>query len=56
MAEDIDYDTDEYHEDWMDSEPTCSICDGLGHGYPGAGFCPLEQRTTEPDFDGWGRR
>jgi len=22
--------------------PTCSICDGLGHGYPGAGPCPLE--------------
>lgn len=24
--------------------PTCSICDGLGHGYPGAGPCPLEDR------------
>ena len=22
--------------------PTCSICDALGHGYPGAGPCPLE--------------
>jgi hypothetical protein len=22
--------------------PTCSICDALGHGYVGAGFCPLE--------------
>lgn len=24
--------------------PTCSICDGLGHGYPGGGPCPLEDR------------
>lgn len=24
--------------------PTCNICDGLGHGYPGAGPCPLEER------------
>lgn len=24
--------------------PTCSICDGLGHGYPGGGPCPLEER------------
>ena len=23
--------------------PTCSICDGLGHGYPGGPPCPLEQ-------------
>lgn len=23
-------------------EPCCSICDGVGHGYPGAGPCPLE--------------
>lgn len=22
--------------------PTCPICDGLGHGYPGAGPCPIE--------------
>lgn len=27
-----------------DEGPTCSICDGLGHGYPGAGPCPLEDR------------
>jgi hypothetical protein len=25
----------------------CSICDGLGHGYPGGAPCPLEDR-------GWG--
>jgi hypothetical protein len=28
-------------EAYMDG-PTCSLCDGLGHGYPGAGPCPLE--------------
>lgn len=22
----------------------CSICDGLGHGYPGGAPCPLEDR------------
>lgn len=22
----------------------CSICDGIGHGYPGGGPCPLEER------------
>lgn len=22
----------------------CSICDALGHGYPGGGPCPLEDR------------
>lgn len=27
--------------------PTCSICDGLGHGYPGGPPCPLEQRGEE---------
>lgn len=25
-----------------DCYPTCSLCDGAGHGYPGAGPCPLE--------------
>lgn len=23
-------------------ERCCSICDGVGHGYPGGGPCPLE--------------
>lgn len=27
-----------------DEGPTCSLCDALGHGYPGAGPCPLEER------------
>ena len=28
--------------------PTCSICDALGHGYPGGGPCPLE--SPESDY------
>jgi hypothetical protein len=35
----------EYAAAWEDAHadvPTCSICDGIGHGYPGAGPCPLE--------------
>lgn len=37
-------------------ERTCNICDGLGHGYPGAGPCPLESpfgmnyQTPEEDY------
>lgn len=27
--------------------PTCSICDGLGHGYPGGPPCPLEERGEQ---------
>ena len=27
-----------------DEGPSCSICDALGHGYPGGGPCPLEER------------
>lgn len=30
--------------DAWDEGPTCSLCDGLGHGYPGGGPCPLEDR------------
>lgn len=26
--------------------PTCSICDGLGHGYPGGMPCPIEDRDA----------
>lgn len=33
-------------EDW-DEGPTCSICDGLGHGYPGGPPCPLEMRGAD---------
>lgn len=29
-------------EDYEAWEPACNICDATGHGYPGAGPCPLE--------------
>ncbi len=29
--------------------PTCSLCDAVGHGYPGAGPCPLEDRGYDTD-------
>lgn len=33
------------HLDEMENaEVCCSICDGLGHGQPGYGPCPLEER------------
>lgn len=34
--------------------PTCSICDALGHGYPGGGPCPLEESPLFYDVDGQG--
>jgi len=37
-------DTDPYDGPDWDDGPCCSICDGLGHGYPGGGPCPLEDR------------
>ena len=37
------------HFEW--EGPTCNICDALGHGYPGGGPCPLEERGT---YDGPG--
>ncbi len=34
-----------------DEGPTCSICDGVGHGYPGGPPCPLETRgAAEAEF------
>lgn len=30
-------------------ERTCSLCDAVGHGYPGAGPCPLEDRGYDTD-------
>lgn len=48
---------------WADEEatgePTCSICDAVGHGYPGGGPCPLEMRGRcecggIPALDGFG--
>jgi hypothetical protein len=40
-----------------DEGPSCSICDALGHGYPGGGPCPLEERgamDADRDFDLYG--
>lgn len=31
-------------EEYYDYEQACVICDGLNHGYPGAGPCPIEDR------------
>jgi hypothetical protein len=40
-------------DDWVEG-PTCSICDGLGHGYPGGPPCPLEDRGyNSPDDGHW---
>lgn len=38
-------------DDYADSQAqrSCTICDGLGHGYPGAGPCPLEEGPWEPE-------
>jgi hypothetical protein len=33
--------------------PRCSLCDGLGHGYPGGGFCPLEDRGAYEPEERW---
>lgn len=33
--------------------PSCSICDGLGHGYPGGGPCPLEDRGAWEPEERW---
>ena len=41
-----------------DEGPTCSLCDALGHGYPGGGPCPLEDRgwwDAEEEAARWGR-
>lgn len=34
-------------DEQMEEGPTCNLCDGLGHGYPGAGPCPLEERGAD---------
>lgn len=34
-------------DDYEDDVATCSVCDGVGHGYPGAGPCPLEMRGAD---------
>lgn len=40
--------------DWDDEDyegPCCTICDGLGHGYPGGPPCPLE--VTDYSDEPW---
>lgn len=52
-AEQID---DAIAYDW-EAGRTCSLCDGLGHGYPGGGPCPLEERghwDAEADLQRYG--
>lgn len=42
------------YEEAMYDQRCCSICDGAGHGYPGAGPCPLEERGSydaREDYD-----
>lgn len=39
---------DDYPDAQCEEGPTCNICDALGHGYPGAGPCPLE--SPDPDY------
>lgn len=46
VAEDAPFDDDDGQE-W--EGPSCSICDALGHGYPGGGPCPLEDRGYDDD-------
>ncbi len=31
--------------------PSCSICDALGHGYPGGGPCPLEETGEDDPYE-----
>ena len=38
---------------FFDEGPTCSLCDGLGHGYPGGGPCPLEERGNYDGEPAW---
>jgi hypothetical protein len=39
-------DCQDCYEDYLsqDEGPTCGLCDAVGHGYPGGGPCPLEER------------
>lgn len=40
------------HEyDWQDSQVVyCSLCDAAGHGQPGYGPCPLEERGADEAY------
>lgn len=49
-----DWEPDWEEGGWRDG-PCCSICDGLGHGYPGGPPCPLEAGVDD-GFDEWEAR
>lgn len=38
--------------DQFDEPPCCSLCDGVGHGYPGGGPCWLENYEYNDGTDG----
>lgn len=40
----------EYEEEYEASLVYCSLCDGLGHGQPGYGPCPLEERGADEAY------
>lgn len=56
MADEVDPDQSEVDEyEWEMSVGFCSICDALGHGYPGGSPCPLEMGRDD-GFEEWERR
>jgi hypothetical protein len=41
----------QHENDWQDSQVVyCSLCDGIGHGQPGYGPCPLEERGADEAY------
>jgi len=41
----------EHENDWQDSQVVyCSLCDAAGHGQPGYGPCPLEERGADEAY------
>lgn len=45
--------TPEDYPDPEDGMRFCSICDAMGHGYPGGGPCPLEDRGWDEPPEPW---
>lgn len=41
----------QHDEEWADSQVVyCALCDAVGHGQPGYGPCPLEERGAEDAY------
>jgi hypothetical protein len=41
----------QHENDWQDSQVVyCSLCDAAGHGQPGYGPCPLEERGADEAY------